>query len=98
VPGGFLTEGQKRSYGCYASQPSPEQLDRFFYLDNSDRRPVGLRRGAHNRLGSRREVPCVTKSWHRGASREVQDLRKSIRLKDSGATGYRIFASPWQPV
>jgi hypothetical protein len=29
----------------------------------------------------------------------VQDMRKwTTRLKDSCATGYRIFEDPWQPV
>jgi hypothetical protein len=45
-----LTEEQKRSCGCYVGEPSPEQLDRFYYLDNSDRRLGGLHRGAHNHL------------------------------------------------
>lgn len=51
MPVEFLTDEQARGYGRFAAAPTREQLDRYFYLDERDRRLVEEKRRDYNRLG-----------------------------------------------
>jgi hypothetical protein len=47
----FLSDAEAAAYGRYDRDPSREELDRVFFLDDADRDLVAKRRGEHNRLG-----------------------------------------------
>jgi hypothetical protein len=51
MPVEFLTDEQAASYGKFNEEPTRPELERFFYLDDEDRKLIATRRGDHNRLG-----------------------------------------------
>ena len=51
MPVGFLTEDQTNGYCRFSGDVTPDQLARYFHLDDADRAFVAGHRGDHNRLG-----------------------------------------------
>ncbi|MEU5845729.1 Tn3 family transposase [Saccharopolyspora shandongensis] len=47
----FLTDEQAASYGKFNEEPTRPELERFFFLDDEDRKLIAKRRGDHSRLG-----------------------------------------------
>lgn len=59
MPVEFLGKDQVAGYGAFVEAPSQEDLERFFFLDDEDRRLVNRRRREHNRLGFGVQVGTV---------------------------------------
>ncbi|MFF4648283.1 Tn3 family transposase [Streptomyces sp. NPDC001389] len=51
MPIEFLTDEQAAAYAAYRGAPSRTELERFFFLDDADRKLIESKRRAHNRLG-----------------------------------------------
>ncbi|MEX2975229.1 DUF4158 domain-containing protein [Streptomyces sp. C184] len=48
MPVEFLTDAQAASYGKFNEEPTRPELERFFFLDDEDRKLIAKRRGDHN--------------------------------------------------
>lgn len=51
MPVEFLSDEQAAAFGRFVGEPSQNDLERFFYLDDADQELIRRRRGEHSRLG-----------------------------------------------
>ncbi|MFI6803348.1 DUF4158 domain-containing protein [Streptosporangium canum] len=51
MPHEYLSDEQVGRYGRFVADPTPEELERFFFLDEAALAEAQIRRGRQNRLG-----------------------------------------------
>ncbi|PCC37276.1 hypothetical protein CIK74_01465 [Glutamicibacter sp. BW77] len=51
MPVEFLSDAQAAAFGRFVGEPSQNDLERFFHLDDTDQELIRRRRGEHSRLG-----------------------------------------------
>ncbi|WP_069734999.1 Tn3 family transposase [Streptomyces sp. EN27] len=103
MPVEFLTDEQATAFGSFADEPTRPELERFFFLDDEDRKLIAKRRGDHNRLGFALQM-CTVRyiglfledplavPWpvveHLAAQLEIEDASQIKRYTERQMTGY----------
>ncbi|GGR66765.1 hypothetical protein GCM10010282_69670 [Streptomyces roseolus] len=103
MPVEFLTDEQAAAFGSFADEPTRPELERFFFLDDEDRKLIAKRRGDHNRLGFALQM-CTVRyiglfledplavPWpvveHLAAQLEVEDASQIKRYTERQMTAY----------
>lgn len=88
MPVYFLTKDQRANYGRYITEPTPDNLARYFYLDDSDFQRTMSKRGEHNRLGfamqltSLRYLGRFIDNFEEVPSKVLNALAQQLRIKD----------------
>ena len=103
MPVSFLSNEQRESYGRYTGAPSPDDLARYFHLDDSDHALIAQKRGAHNRLGfavqlgTLRYLGTFLESPLAVPAPVLHTLAKQLRIKTvDDAKAYSTGEQRWQ--
>ena len=56
MPVSFISRNQRESYGCFDGVPSPDDLDRYFHLDEFDLGLISKKRGQSSRRSCSKSV------------------------------------------
>ena len=59
MPVSFLTVAQHEGYGAYRGDPTLDELDRYFHLDDADRAYIKTKRGDQSQLGFALQLTSV---------------------------------------
>lgn len=103
MPVECLTDEQATALGSFADKPTRPELERFFFLDDEDRKLIAKRRGDHSRLGFALQM-CTARyiglflenplpvPWpvveHLAAQLEIEDASRIKRYTERQMTAY----------
>lgn len=90
----ILTNEQKENYGKFSGDPNPNEISKYFTLDNSDLDFISKRRGHANKLGVTLQLTCVRflGTFHPNLN-EVPIIIKKYIAKQLSITNISILSS-----